>query len=609
MSYQETRAELVRTQGLRALASLSPCVVVMDRHGTILKFSREAFGYRREDVIGLCISQIIPLEGGGGQPLVEIDDTSEHIVKIHCANGSKSAAELTITRLECDMELRYVGWLREIPPFPPWDWGRQSENLSVIFQGADQSPISVVVTSPTGIIEYVNPSFCRITGYGKDEVIGKPSSIVKSGETPPETYQDIWRTISAGRSWRGELCNQRKNGTRYWENLTISPIRDEYGRINHFIAFKEDQTELRRLRDALEAEHRFKAAILDTMNEIVLLLSPAGEITYANKALEAVFGPLRNRECSSYFANHFDSSVLCPSDEEIDRSTSFTVTSRQNGHSYEVLKSSLGNQARSNLIIMHDITPHRLAEEALRVAKDDAEQANRAKSAFLASMSHELRTPLNAIIGFSDAIISNAIGEECPPRCRDYISDIQDAGTHLLKLINDILDISAIEAGRLTLRLTKVDTCSLIGTARSMVQLRAEAKCLDVEIDVATGPLCLHVDERRITQVLVNLLGNAVKFTPEGGSVRLSVSTAEDGGANFVVADTGVGMDAEGIATAITLFGQVDSTLAREFEGTGLGLPLSQRLVEAHGGSLSVISALGVGTVVTAHLPKECVIA
>jgi signal transduction histidine kinase len=243
----------------------------------------------------------------------------------------------------------------------------------------------------------------------------------------------------------------------------------------------------------------------------------------------------------------------------------------------------------------------------LASAREEADMANRAKSDFLATMSHELRTPLNAVIGFADAIVSDIHHEDVPPRYIEYVMHIHESGEHLLDLINDVLDISAIEAGRMELRPETVATADLIGAALRLIGPRAKIKRLHLSTELSAAPPFLTVDPRRIKQILVNLLGNAVKFTPANGKVMVVAEALHDGGVRFVVTDSGIGMDAAGIEKALTAFGQVDNATSRDGEGSGLGLPLSVRLVKTHGGRLVVDSSPGKGTSVSVILPPACV--
>ncbi|HLJ21794.1 MAG TPA: ATP-binding protein [Stellaceae bacterium] len=261
-----------------------------------------------------------------------------------------------------------------------------------------------------------------------------------------------------------------------------------------------------------------------------------------------------------------------------------------------------------------DITPMKEQEEALRrsermatAARERAETADKAKSAFLATMSHELRTPLNAIIGFSEITERKMFGP-LPERYHDYSKLIRSSGNHLLSIINDILDIAKLQSGRTELHFVAVDVERTINQAREFVAGQAAANAIDFECIVQKELPRLAADEMRLRQILINLTSNAVKFTERGGKVTVS---ARQRGAEIVieVKDTGIGMAPEEIPKALEPFGQVDNEMTRSHEGTGLGLPLSKNLVELHGGSLEIESALGKGTTVRVTLPLAAVAA
>ena len=248
-----------------------------------------------------------------------------------------------------------------------------------------------------------------------------------------------------------------------------------------------------------------------------------------------------------------------------------------------------------------------LAENArllteLEARTAELEIANRHKSAFLAGMSHELRTPLNAIIGFSEVMRAGLAGE-ISERQAEYLTDIHDSGRHLLDLINDILDMSKIEAGRMELEPAPVDMALAAEQAIAMVRERASLHGIQIALHADLELPTIEADERKVRQILLNLLSNAVKFTPDGGSVSVGVG-ALDGGVEATVTDTGVGIDPADHEAIFEDFRQVGAGAARG-EGTGLGLGLARRLAELHGGTLDVASAPGAGSTFTVRLPTR----
>ncbi len=244
----------------------------------------------------------------------------------------------------------------------------------------------------------------------------------------------------------------------------------------------------------------------------------------------------------------------------------------------------------------------------LTMAKEQAELADRAKSEFLAAMSHELRTPLNAVIGFSDIIKDETFGPVGSVKYRDYAKDINDSGQHLLSLINDILDLSKIESGADELHEGEIEIPEIIRSTLKLVGHRAEQGRVKLELELADQLPALRADERKLKQILVNLLSNAIKFTDAGGEVALWAWCRMGSGYVFQIIDTGIGIAPEDIPKALSRFGQVYSDLNRQYEGTGLGLPLTKALVEMHGGSLDLQSDVGVGTTVTVRFPAERIV-
>jgi signal transduction histidine kinase len=251
--------------------------------------------------------------------------------------------------------------------------------------------------------------------------------------------------------------------------------------------------------------------------------------------------------------------------------------------------------------LLHEQEARRSAE--LARARDEAQAANRTKSEFLANMSHELRTPLNAVIGFSEIMMGQIYGPLGDKRYAEYAGDIHKSGQHLLEIINDILDIAKVEAGRLELRSGHVELPKLLSSCERLMEAKAASAGVSLVVRPVEAISEVVADEIRLRQILLNLLSNAVKFTPRGGSVTLAVEPGPGGTCDFKVIDTGIGMTEEQVALAMEPFRQIDNTLSRRFEGTGLGLPLTKALVELHNGVLILASKPDVGTTATVRLP------
>ncbi|MEQ9639481.1 MAG: ATP-binding protein [Alphaproteobacteria bacterium] len=244
----------------------------------------------------------------------------------------------------------------------------------------------------------------------------------------------------------------------------------------------------------------------------------------------------------------------------------------------------------------------------LQIAKHQAETANAAKSKFLASMSHELRTPLNAIIGFAEVMREQSFGPLGHARYHGYAGDIEHSGRHLLAIINDILDMSKIEAGAERLNDDVVELGLVIDTATRLVAAEYHRLGIELHVDRHLASCDVKLDQVKVARVLINLLSNAMKFTEAGGDVSLRTRLTADGTLELSVADTGIGMSRDEIDTALTPFGQASAIVGRNHDGTGLGLPIAKALIELHGGHFAIASTPGTGTTVTFTMPAERVI-
>jgi PAS domain S-box-containing protein len=365
------------------------------------------------------------------------------------------------------------------------------------------------------------------------------------------------------------------------------------------------------MRRNTEQDLRLTQAAMDRASEAICLINRAGRYLNVNDATCQQLGYTRDELLTM---SVFDVATQTDPETWAQRWEVYRQVGSANLEGHRITKD--GRKFPVDITISHfqfgddeylftvarDATTRHAIEHELREARDRAETANQAKSQFLANMSHELRTPLNAIIGFSE-VISSALFGPLDARYRDYAQDIHGSGHHLLRIINDLLDLSKVEAGRLDLHDGPVQIALLFETCRRMVSDRAAAA--GISLDLEPTSLAVRGDELRLEQVLLNLVSNAVKFTPPGGTVRVAASLTEAGGVAVSVVDTGIGLAAEEIPRALQPFGQIDNSLSRPHGGTGLGLPLALKLVELHGGTMTIESEPGQGTTVLLTLPPE----
>jgi PAS domain S-box-containing protein len=620
---------------------------------------------------------------------------------------------------------------------------RTEEEILKLSLAVEQNPASIVITDIDGNIEYVNAKFCDLTGYTKEESIGKNPRILKAEDADPEFYKNLWTTISSGNEWKGEFHNKKKNGELYWELASISAVKNSNGGIINFLAIKEDITERKLVTEALKESEKKYREVVQNVKEVIFQTDTAGLWVFLNQAWEEITGFSVEESLGQLFSNYvhpddrqynmelFEPLIMHKKDycrhqiryltkdggfrwievfarlglnekdevigtygtlqditerklaeEELMRvSTRLTLATFAGGVGvweldinkshlwwddqmfvlYRVKKEDFCNVYEAWLERLHpddlkrtgeeiqmairgekdfdtefmvcwpdgsvhniralatvqtdsagnplrmigtnwDITGQKKNEAILLKARQEAEMANNAKSIFLANMSHEIRTPLNAIIGFSQLINREPYLTKTQ---KDYTNSIISAGEHLLSLINDILELSKMEAGRLELYPQNIDLYSLFGDIRMLFMEPAKSKHLQFIFELSPDiPRYVIVDDNKLRRIFINLIGNAIKFTNEGGiAVRARVDKINIHKSRLIVEvqDSGPGIAATELHKLFKHFVQT-STGINNNNGTGLGLALSRELAILMGGDISVNSEVGKGSVFTFYV-------
>ncbi len=505
------------------------------------------------------------------------------------------------------------------------------QQLRKLSLAVEQNPSSIVITDIDGRIEYVNKAYVRTTGFTREEVLGRKPSLLKSGLTAPAVYDTLWETLKRGVPWKGEFVNRRKSGEEYSVFTLVSPIRQADGRITHYLAIQEDITERKRIGAELDRHrHRLEDLVEERTRELqravvertqaeqftlTIANNVPGLVAYWDRSLHCRFA---TRAVLEWFGKPVDqvinSALLDLVGEKVVRKTRADVDKVLAGHTVQHERAVLRpdgkripswlsyvpdrhqGEVRGFFFLQTDITEIKKAENRLQqlnaeltLARDRAQAANRAKSAFLANMSHEIRTPMNAIVG-----LTHLLRRESRDAVQaDRLDKVSEAADHLLRLLNDILDLSKIESGKLTLEQTDFSIEDLLLRASDLVGERARSKGLELIIESGPMPAIVRGDSTRLLQALLNLLGNAVKFT-RSGWIRIRSELIEDSASGLQirleVQDTGVGIEPDHLTKLFHDFEQADSTTTRRFGGTGLGLAITRRLVEFMGGQVGVNS-------------------
>lgn len=472
----------------------------------------------------------------------------------------------------------------------------------------------IISINNKGLIETLNPAAEKIFGYEHDEIVGANINILIPKDERTEHDGFIKNSnLSAPRiiNKTRALFGRRKSGEEFPIELNVSSMIIDGEQ--KFIGLMHDISD----RKKAEEELRKVTQGLEQSADAVFITDKTGTIEYVNKKFIEFFGytleevkgknprVLSSGKTPIEVYQDLWNSILsghewrgeiqdkCKDGKLIWASVTISPIRDDNGNSTHFVSSH------------SDITMRKEAEVALREALHKTEIANKAKSELMANMSHELRTPLNAIIGFSDLIISETFGKLQNKEYAEYIDLINNSGRHLLEIINDILDVSAIEAGRVELSEDVVSMSNVISTVTRLINQRAEEGKVSISSEISEDAPDLIADERRVKQIILNLLSNAVKFTPEQGTVTIKYFADKQMRPVLVVEDNGIGMNESELNLALSQFGQVDGGLNRKNEGSGLGLPLTMGLVELHDAQMNIESEKERGTTVSVIFPIE----
>ena len=615
-------------------------ILLIDDKGTVADINPAAeriFGYAAAEVIGQNVRILMPEpyhSEHDGYIARFLNTGEKRIIGIgrevrgRRKDGAEFPMELAVGELQVGGVRMFNGIVRDIT-----ERKRAEEELGKLALVASWTDNAVVLTDPEGRIEWINEGFTRLTEYELEEVVGRrPGDFLQGPDTNPQTVAYMRDQLAREEGFNVELINYTKSGRRYWVQMEIQPIRDEEGQLVRFMGIESDITERWLAEETLRNISTLQRAILNSANYTIIATDTEGMILTFNAAAEETLGyrrgevvgkrtpefihdaeeiALRARELSAELGREvapgFEVLAAKARLRELDeREWTFV---RKDGSRFPVLLSVTAlrdDQERITgfLGIGSDITERKRAEEAVLRARDEAEDASRAKSQFLANMSHELRTPLNAIIGYSEMLQEEAEDQGL----EGYIIDLErihGAGKHLLSLINDILDLSKIEAGRMDLHIEEFAVRELLDEVAATAKPLIEENKNILKAEIAEGVAEMVADQMKVRQILFNLVSNAAKFTQEGRiEVRVSSESAEGNNwLRFEVEDNGIGMTPEQVEGLFQAFRQADPSTTRKYGGTGLGLAITRRFCELMGGEVGVESRPGEGSTFFIRLP------
>ena len=598
--------------GSGAFDDIPDAVLVTSPEGAVLAWNVAAaslFGYSEKEALGQPVSDLLvppdriseDLGYAGDDPSGQV-----HIFESVRRRKDGSLLHVSVTRKPVhapDGQLRYVIVTKK--DVTHLKLLRDTKLVEAKFRDLlESTPDAIVMSNVTGRIVLVNSQAEQVFGYSRAELLGQPVEVLLPdryrsghlGHRGAYFVQPRTRTMGAGL----ELYGRRRDGSEFPVEISLSPIVTEEGTM--VMSAVRDITARKR------ADQKFRD-LLEAAPDAMVIVNSAGEIVLVNSQVMQLFGWQRDELLGRQIevlvperfrgkhAGHRSGYFGTPRTRSMGAGLELFGL-RRDGTEFPVEISLSPIVTEAGVLVssaIRDVTDRKRFEQTLQ-------EANRMKSVFLASMSHELRTPLNGIIGFSELLHDGTVGP-LTDRQKDYLGDILSSGRHLLQLINDVLDLSKVEAGRVELFPEPLRLADVIEEACQMLRPAADAKHITLlrKLDPAVDGVTL--DRQKLKQVLFNLLSNAVKFTDDEGRVEISTSRAGTGFVKIAVNDTGIGIRPDEIDKLFLEFQQLDSGAARRYQGTGLGLALTRKFVELQGGTVGVASEFGKGSCFTVVLP------
>ncbi|MBI4402567.1 MAG: PAS domain S-box protein [Deltaproteobacteria bacterium] len=477
---------------------------------------------------------------------------------------------------------------------------QQAYNRSLIEASAD----ALFAIAPDGAIIDVNEEATRFTGYSRKHLI---NSGFKDYFTEPDRARaGVEQTLSEKRVMGYELVLITRYGRRITVSFNAGVFTDASGQTLGILAGARDITAQKELETQLRSQQSYTRSLIESNIDALMTTDPVGIITDVNQQMAELTGCGREELVGSAFKNYFTDPRRAEEGIKLvlkeNKVTNFELTARSKEGQETVVSYNAATfydregKLQGVFAAARDVTERKRFEQTLQ-------EANRLKSEFLAKMSHELRTPLNGIIGFSEFLIDEKPGP-LTGKQKEYMMDVLNSGRHLLQLINDVLDLSKVESGKMEVILNTFSLGAAVDEVCSIISPMARKKNIIVTKDIITPSDTVRLDQQKFKQVLYNLISNAVKFNNDEGKVNV-VITSQDGGLNIQVKDTGIGIRKEDIGKLFVEFQQLDTSVSRHLPGTGLGLALTKKIIELQGGSIGVFSEVGEGSVFSVSLPVQ----